>query len=311
MLQSLVQTPKFQWSDIEAPTKDDLTELNKILNLPKKVLLNCLDPDYLPHVEVYGTTYFVILRLPEPNTKFDADTVQELTTKIALFVRSDKIFTIHRLPLDQISVIRKRAKILEDVDLTSFQLLSFFFEQIAQAFEEPLSQLEKKMEDFEQRIFQSRHSSALLQEGYYIKRKASGYKKVLKFTLEVMSKLSVKTDCPLGLWQESRDKLERCLFYADDFFENTQGLLNLHLSIESQKTNEASFRANEIMRVLTVLSIFFLPLNFLAGIFGMNFTHIPLLGHEYGFWISLVLMILTSASLLFYVKTKGWLGPRN
>jgi len=311
MLPHLMQTQKFQWIDLTSPTKEQLLELNQILGLPKKVVFNCLDPDYLPHVEVYGSTSFVVLRLPEPNTKFDADTVQELTTKIALFVRSDKVISIHRLPLEQIINIHKKVKVLEDSDISSFQLLSFFFEQVAHTFEEPLSQLERKMEHFEQSIFQSTRSKALLPEGYYIKRKASSYKKVLKFTLDIMGTLSQKNDCPFGIWQESKDKLERCLFYADDIFENTQGLLNLYLSIQSQKTNEASYKTNETMRVLTILSIFFLPLNFLAGVFGMNFTHMPILNNEYGFWISLVLMLVVTLSLLFYLMTKGWIDHRD
>lgn len=311
MLPQLIQTNKFQWCDLTSPTKDQLQEVTQTLNLPKKVVFNCLDSDYLPHVEVYGSTSFVILRLPEPNSKFDADTVQELTTKIALFVRGDILISIHRMPLEQTEHIYKKVKLLEDSDISSFQLLSFFFEQAVNAFEEPLNQLEKKMEIFEQNIFQSHRSKALLQEGYYIKRKASAYKKVLKFTLDIMGKLSQKNDCPLGIWQESKDKLERCLFYADDFFENTQGLLNLYLSIESQKTNEASYKTNETMRVLTILSIVFLPLNFLAGVFGMNFTYIPLLSNEYGFWISLALMTVVTLSLLFYLMTKGWIYHRN
>ena len=48
------------WTDVVAPTKDNFEELAQKYNIAKKVFLNCLDPDYLPHVENYGSTQFVI-----------------------------------------------------------------------------------------------------------------------------------------------------------------------------------------------------------------------------------------------------------
>jgi magnesium transporter len=140
-----------------------------------------------------------------------------------------------------------------------------------------------------------------------VKRKASAFKKVLRLTLDLMSKLIMKAECSIELFQESRDRLERSLFYAEDVHENIQSLLNLHLSVESQKINDASFRTNEIMRVLTVLTIFFLPLNFIAGVFGMNFREMPLLESSFGFWESLALMIVISAVLGLYLRSQGWL----
>lgn len=314
MLKNLLQTSGFQWINVMTPTVQDYQDLTKSLNLPEKVILNCLDSDYLPHVESYGATQFVILRLPEPDTPEDADSVQELTTKIALFVRPDKVVSVHRLNLSYIIEVEAKVKALNDfkeTNITSFHILSLFFEQVAKAFEDPLNQLEQKMESFEEKIFHSKRSKALLKEGYYIKRKASAYKKVIKFSIDLMMKLSAKPDFPLVIWQESKEKLDRYLFYADDIFENTQGLLSLHLSIASQRTNEASFRTNEIVRVLTVLTIFFLPLNFIAGVFGMNFVHIPLLTSEQGFWVSLLIMGLISLALLMYVLSKGWLTPAD
>lgn len=299
----------FKWIDIVQPSKSVLESLAAELNLPKKLLLNCLDPDYLPHVESYGDIQFVLLRLTEPRFKLDADSVQELTTKVALFITPDKIISLHRLPLLEIKEIEKRVQTISSNELTKYHLISLFFEQISLGFNTPLNDLEHTIEIFEEKIFKSVNSSLVLQDGYYIKRKASAFKKVIKFTIDTLNKLMQKSDCPLGLMQEVHDRFERHLFYADDIYENVQSLLNLHIAIASQKTNEASFKTNEIVRVLTVLTLFFLPLNFLVGIYGMNFEFIPLLKNQYGFWYAIIFMAIISLGLFLYVIKKGWLKP--
>ncbi|AZZ37224.1 hypothetical protein CIK05_10640 [Bdellovibrio sp. qaytius] len=299
---------EIQWIDVPAPSQTQYNELSELLALPESIIQNCLNPDYLPHLETYGSTRFVILRIPEPVSNGNADSVQELTTKIAIFIRDHHVISIHRITdLHAIKEVATTVNALSEEyakDVNALTVLGLFFEQVALAFENPINQLEAQMEKFEENIFNHKRSKALLQEGYYIKRKASAYRKVLKYTLDTLSRLG-----PKELWQDSRDKLERYQFYADDIFENTQGLLGLHLSIASQRTNEASFRTNEIMRVLTVLTIFFLPLNFIAGVFGMNFVHIPGLQHEWGFWISIGLMLVISIALFIYIAMKGWLSP--
>lgn len=299
---------EIQWVDIAAPIQAQYNQLTAELGLPQGIAQNCLNPDYLPHVEVHGATRFVILRIPEPVSQGKQDSVQELTTKIAIFLKDNKFVTVHRIDgLKEIKEVSTALNALSEdqiKEVSGLTILGLLFEQVALAFESPINQLEAQMETFEDNIFNHKRSKALLQDGYYIKRKASAYRKVLKYTLETMSRLA-----PKDMWQDSRDKLERYSFYADDIFENTQGLLTLHLSIASQRTNEASFRTNEIMRVLTVLTIFFLPLNFIAGVFGMNFSHLPGADHQWGFWISIGIMFIISLALFSYIAAKGWLSP--
>lgn len=304
----------FKWLDVTNPSKELLEQLATDLKLPKKVLLNCLDPDYLPHVETYGTAvapiYFIVLRFMEPTVPMAADSVQELTTKVAFFMAQDRVVSIHRLGLQEVKDVARKLKTMAAEEITRYHILSRFFEQASLGFDPHLTELEKKMEEFEDRLFQNRKSKSSMLEGYYIKRKASSFRKVTKLTIEALNKVTMTSDCPLGVMQQTKDRLERNLFYSEDVFDNMQSLLNLHMSIEAQRTNEASYRTNEIMRVLTVLSIFFLPLNFLAGVFGMNFEHIPLLKHPEGFWISILTMIGISLGLMWYVLRKGWLQDR-
>ncbi|MEQ1722705.1 MAG: CorA family divalent cation transporter [Pseudobdellovibrio sp.] len=308
MSTTFVQSESFKWVDYLNPSKQVLEQLATELNLEQKVVVNCLDSDYLPHIETYDKTHFIVLRFMEPESKISADSVQELTTKVAIFIAQDQLVTIHRLPLIEIDVVSKAVQEFPKEDVNKQKILSLIYEQAAIGFDRPLSDLENKLQSFEDKLFSKKKSKNFLQEGFYLKRKASAFRKVLKLSLELINKLVDKVECNHQLFQRPRERLERSLFYAEDVTDNIQSLLNLHIGIESQKTNEASFRANEIMRVLTVISIFFLPLNFLSGVFGMNFEHIPLLSHPLGFWASILVMVSISVILTAYLNKQGWLS---
>lgn len=306
MSQTEVALNSFKWIDYTNPETDLLVRIADDLKLEKKVLLNCLDSDYLPHVEYYGGTRFLILRLMEPGSKPDADSVQELTTKIAIFLAESSVVTIHRLPLKEVVAVTEKVE-AGHTDMTKSRFISLLYEQVSLGFDEPLTELETKLVYLEETLFTRKKSKHFLQEGFYLKRKASAFKNVLKLTLELLAKLIAQGDFQPEHFQQSKERMDRSLFYAEDVYENVQSLLNLHMAIESQKTNEASFRTNEIMRVLTVLTIVFLPLNFVAGVFGMNFQNLPLLSNPAGFWLSVLIMMTVTLVLGFYLYRQGWL----
>ncbi|MDQ3234390.1 MAG: hypothetical protein M3Q07_21510, partial [Pseudobdellovibrionaceae bacterium] len=100
---------------------------------------------------------------------------------------------------------------------------------------------------------------------------------------------------------------ESLLFWVQDIQENTNPILQLQISLEAQRTHGASQRTNEIMRLLTVFSILFMPLNFIAGVYGMNFNRMPLLQHPWGFWLLLFLMAASTCVILLWFRRQGWL----
>ncbi|KAF5030210.1 Cobalt/magnesium transport protein CorA [anaerobic digester metagenome] len=63
---------------------------------------------------------------------------------------------------------------------------------------------------------------------------------------------------------------------------------------------------NEIMKVLTIIATIFIPLTFIAGVYGMNFAYMPELGYSWGYPVTLALMAVVAGIMLFYFKRKGW-----
>ena len=86
----------------------------------------------------------------------------------------------------------------------------------------------------------------------------------------------------------------------ESFRDIAGGLLDIYMSNISQ-------RMNEIMKVLTVVSTIFVPLTFIASIYGMNFDNIPELHFKYSYYAVLALMGFITLAMLFFFKRKGWI----
>ena len=101
----------------------------------------------------------------------------------------------------------------------------------------------------------------------------------------------------------SRDVLEhieRVVHHVQRLEQSAETAVQMHFSAQSHRTNE-------IMRTLTVLTAIFLPLNLIAGIFGMNFEFIPLLHQSNGFWLAMILMASTASGLVVFFWRKRYL----
>ena len=68
-----------------------------------------------------------------------------------------------------------------------------------------------------------------------------------------------------------------------------------------------SNRMNEVMKVLTIIATIFIPLTFIAGIYGMNFDYMPELHWKYAYFVTLFVMVVIAVAMIFYFKKKKWL----
>jgi magnesium transporter len=78
------------------------------------------------------------------------------------------------------------------------------------------------------------------------------------------------------------------------------GLMDMYMNIVSN-------RLNEVMKVLTIMASIFIPLTFIAGIYGMNFDYMPELSWQWGYPAIWVVMVVVAVGMLFYFKKKNWL----
>ena len=132
-------------------------------------------------------------------------------------------------------------------------------------------------------------------------------KRILWMNLEVIRRLPQIPDQSRTFFQDLTEETQRQLVVIEEIVESVRSVINMHVAISGQRMNEASYKTSEIMRVLTLFSLLFLPLNFVAGVYGMNFEHIPWLKEEWGFYGSLGLMLTFVVSIFVWFRKKGWL----
>ncbi len=314
MVEARVNFQSFHWFDISNPTAEVLNSLAERYSLHPTSVQDCLQPEHLPKFEMINETGFVVLRAFDCECNAEADTVQELTRKIAIFYSDRFVITIHRKDQPFIeTMIAKWSKRSGDPAVSPEHVLADILLEVVRSYEKPVLECMANLELFEMEIFGAgTHRKFKMQKGYYLKRKVSVYKRMLRSTLEPVNKVMSNAETGLlPLFQNGRELIDGLYFYCDEISESISALLNLHISMASQKTNEASRRTNEVMRVLTIFSCFFLPINFIASIYGMNFAYLPETQWRYGYFAALGVMALVSLSIFIWFRRRGWLKRRS
>ena len=100
-------------------------------------------------------------------------------------------------------------------------------------------------------------------------------------------------------FSELKEQTNNLVSNIDFELQELESKINMIFSIQGH-------RLNEVMKTLTILSVIFIPLTFLAGIYGMNFENIPELKYKYGYFILLGVMVLVSVISVWYFKRKKW-----
>jgi magnesium transporter len=295
------ESPAFTWIDVYEPALEELLELARRYGLHETSVEDCLDPEHLPKHERIGETTFLILRVFDSQSSERSSNIQELTRKIALFLRHDLAITIHRVDLPLIQDLRRRfAGQGAEATCTPLELLSGLVRGALASYERPLNAAEESVDRFEETLFRPDAETPSLPRIHYLKRRVSLMKRMLWHTVGIVQRLTPTGERTQPVYQDLRENAESYHFWADELLEEVNNLLGIHVAM-------ASHRTNEVMRVLTVFSAFFLPLTFVVGVYGMNFDWMPELRAPWGYPAVLGLMLVVSLVIFLWFRRRGWL----
>ena len=297
MIRTFADT-NFKWIDILGPVPEELQKLANEYNIHDAFVADVLQPEHLPKYEPVGNTSFFILRYYSAKENEDVDTIQGLTNKIAIFQADNLVITIHRVEVDFINDLK--------INLTDtgqckgpFHLLNRLIKAVFQSYEAPAHALAKKIDFYESQIFLTQNTPPLLKGVYHVKRKIEVSRRLLILSKDILEQIDDPEHQDPNT-RDTRDLYIRMLTLFDTMSENTNHLLTLYFSISAQRTNE-------VIRVLTLFSVFFMPLTFVVGIYGMNFDFMPELRWKMGYPGIMGLMVAVTLVIYLWFKRKGWL----
>lgn len=279
----------FKWIDIENPNKADLEKITSQYHLNYYLIKDSLEKGHLPKYEKTYKIDFYIFRAYTSDVSLNIDEVGEMSNKIAFFILEDTLFTLHRAHFNFLNIHEvKNIKIHE--------LFLRIVGSMMETFNKPTIDLSEKISQIEKTIFLKDHRAILLEELYYIKSQSRILKKVLQITQNVVEQVENKYANSYQ-YQDIKDQLLNLLTINEESVENSTQLMTTYLSISDQKNNE-------VVRLLTIFSAFFLPLTFIAGVYGMNFEILPELKWRYGYLFSLLLMLLIVIIIYLWFRRK-------
>lgn len=292
-------TAGWEWIDLENPNEEELQEVAAQYGLHRTSVIDSLQPEHLPKYEAIGDTAFMIARIYDTGAHREADTIQELTNKIAIFFSQQYIITIHRYAK---GLIRETQEKYTGTGLakTPADLLLRLIKTVLRTYEEPARHLAEELDYYEEKTFLNQRMPPLTKGLYHLKRKATVCRRVLRLSEGILSNLQLGGFQSTAV-QDLKDLYVHLETQFDEVNDGTNNLINTYLSLSSQKTNE-------VMRVLTVFSAFFLPLTFIVGIYGMNFEFMPELKKAYGYPTVLIAMGMVTLAIYMWFRRKGWLS---
>ena len=305
--QSYLKGPSVTWIHIQGqPTPETLQELGEIYELHALALEDILNTGQRPKVELYDTQLFVIAGLPVMQDGII------ITQQISIFAGKDYIISFHNGSDDPFAEVRERIRLhtgkirTRNADYLLYCLLDSIIDEgfpVLESFGEQVESLEEELLD--------KPGKETLRKLHEIKRELLFLRRMLWPQRDLVNKL-IRDEYEL-LSEETRVYLRDCYDHTVHIMDLLETYREVTASMMDVYLSSISYRLNDVMRVLTVIATIFIPLTFIVGLYGMNFSvntkspwAMPELYWYYGYPLLWCLMIAIAGGMLLFFKRKGW-----
>ncbi|TYR38434.1 magnesium transporter CorA [Sphingobacterium phlebotomi] len=288
----------FDWIDISEPTLEDFATLKTKYQLHEASIKDCLQIGQLPKIEEFENYHFLIIRsIPSRFDNF-SDTLTEITERISVFFSDKFVITVHRGNIEYLE------KLVDNFPFHKLNASKLFINHLTsealKTFENlVINKLNTQLDSYEEMVFLNRRKKDFLRQLYYIKRQIDLIRIILTLYKDIVDFFHLSAFKNIYT-QDLKDIYARSSTLYRNISENTAQLLSVYFNIESNHTND-------IMRTLTIISVFFMPLTFIVGVYGMNFKNMPELEWYYGYPAIMVAMAVLAALIYYWFKKRRWL----
>lgn len=300
----VIEGAGLRWVNIEDPQPAHRAWLEERFDFHPLTYEDIFSRNQRPKIDEYDDYLFIVLHFP----RFDKQVGRLNAAELDLFVGPDFVVTLPNQPLQPVDYLFERCRSNEELRDSWFSkgagyLLYKIVDACVDASFPMLAKMGNKLERIEDEIFAG-NSKEVVRDISNVKQEIINFRKVVRPQRPVFGDLERTKTRYLAAdldvyFDDINDASERIWQMLETYKETVEAL---------EVTNESvlSHQLNDVLRVLTVLSIVFLPLTLIASIFGMN-VHVPGEGREGPFWIIILFVLVLGGGMIAFFRKRGWL----
>jgi magnesium transporter len=288
------------WIDVETPNPEEVTKLQAMFQLNPLALEDALEKGHWSKFEAYSQHLFLIFRtLAEP------EDVTDRTERISIFwfPELETLLTIRNEPVTYLEAVWNEFHSRQNLRVAD--ILYALLDRGTDTFFTFLDELENQTDQLEERVFTPRrpNSQGFFTQVFELKHTMIHARRLVSGAREAIAQFSrhvtaLEPNTAMYL-RDVSDHLTRSYDGLDSSRDVLSSLLDVHLSVQSN-------RMNEVMKTLTTMSSIFLPLTFLAGVWGMNYKIMPELQEPWGYAFAWAMFVLSGIGFAAYFKWRKW-----
>ncbi len=295
--------PIVDWYDVRGMHDTELIDLfGTTFDIHNLILESIVDINQRPKFEEYEKGNFVLLRA----LTFDTEKLVVKKEHVAIYFNEGFIATFQETESDLFKSVRKRINSERTriktrlADYLAFALM----DEIVDNYYLVLESIEFEIEILEEKIIDSIDSTNR-NKIHHLKKELLILRKSISPLREAISNFyksesSFIRDDSRVFIRNLYENTVQIMDTVDSYRDILNGLQDLFIS-------EVGFKMNKIMQLLTIISVIFIPLTFLAGVYGMNFEYIPELKFKYSYFILWGVMITIFICMIYFFRKKKWL----
>ena len=280
---------------------ETIGRIGRSFDLHPLVMEDILNTGQRPKIDDYGDYLFIVLKM----IRFDKQTRMVMNEQLSMVVADRFILTFQERQGDVFEPVRERIRRQKSrirvggTDYLAYALMDTVVENYISVIEH----IGEQIEDLEDEIL-SDHDTGVMEKINRFKRETGYLKKSIRPAREaIFQLLRLENDLIHEKTRPFFKDLEDLIIHATEAIDTYRDLLTDQLNIYNSVTAN---RMNDVMKVLTIFAAIFIPLTFIAGIYGTNFDYLPELRYQYSYFIFWGVLVVIAGALLGYFKKKKW-----
>ncbi len=288
------------WIDCLTPDPKEIHRLGEILSLHPLAIEDLINSQHRPKIDVYENGLLVVVR------DADVDRIEKgaRALELDLFLGRNFLITVHTERMESIEMALNRLEGAASRTLGRGPdyLMHWIIDMLVDDNLQLLNWLDEEISDLEEDLFTAPTQEVLVRTAR-LRKNVIYLQRILAPELELIKRLA---------WDDLPFIKKSLRVYFRDVYDNLARINDLVYAYREIVSSDMAThqtlvanKLNEVMKWLTIIATFMLPLTLISGIFGMN-VEFPGFGGKIAFWVIIIAMILLSSLMLFYFKRRGW-----